>query len=89
MHEAAGPDWISVGDATCSFDPMSSLGIYKAIDSATRACDSIVDALRGRANLNGYQSWSHEVFEAYLGTRRKLYGRERRWSSTFWRRRNA
>jgi 2-polyprenyl-6-methoxyphenol hydroxylase-like FAD-dependent oxidoreductase len=89
MHEAAGRDWISVGDATCSFDPMSSLGIFKAIDSPTRACESIIDALRGRVNLFAYQSWSHQVFEAYLGTRKRLYGQERRWSSTFWQRRIA
>ncbi len=89
VNEAVGRDWISVGDATCSFDPMSSLGIFKAIDSAARACDAVIDALRGKANLNAYGRWSRGVFEAYLRTRKLLYGQERRWNSTFWQRRNA
>jgi flavin-dependent dehydrogenase len=89
MSEPVGRDWISVGDATCSLDPMSSLGIFKAIDSAARACESVIDALRGKANPNGYRNWSQGIFEAYLKTRRKMYGQERRWSSTFWQRRSA
>lgn len=89
MQKAAGRDWISVGDATCSFDPMSSLGIFKAIDSAARACETVADALRGKGNPNAYESWSRAIFNSYLGTRRKLYGQERRWNSTFWQRRNA
>jgi 2-polyprenyl-6-methoxyphenol hydroxylase-like FAD-dependent oxidoreductase len=87
--EAVGCDWISVGDATCSFDPMSSLGIFKALDAATKACDWVTGVLRGKANSKAYGNWARGIFDAYLRTRRMLYGQERRWSSTFWQRRHA
>ena len=89
MNHTVGCDWISVGDASCSFDPMSSLGIFKAIDSAARACSAVIDSLRGRANWNSYGKWLDQVFKTYLRTRETFYGQEQRWKSPFWQRRHA
>jgi flavin-dependent dehydrogenase len=86
--EVQGQDWIVAGDACHSFDPLSSLGIYKALDSAIRASEAILEGLRRQGSSRGYQSWSDDTFRHYLRHRTSFYGRNRRFSeSTFWKRR--
>jgi flavin-dependent dehydrogenase len=87
-REVQGQDWIAVGDAAHSFDPLSSLGIYKALDSAMRACETILEGLRRQEWSRRYQAWSEDTFRHYLRHRASFYGRNRRFSeSTFWKRR--
>jgi flavin-dependent dehydrogenase len=86
--EVQGQDWIAAGDAAHSFDPLSSLGIYKALDSAIRACETILESLRNQVSNRRYQSWSDDTFRHYLRHRVNFYGRNRRFGeSTFWKRR--
>ena len=86
--EVEGAGWIAVGDAAHSFDPLSSLGIYKALDSANHACESILRTLRVSHTDSTYNNWSDHVFGRYLHRRADFYLRERRWSeSQFWKRR--
>jgi flavin-dependent dehydrogenase len=88
--QVMGDDWIAVGDAALSFDPLSSLGIYKALDSTRHACDSIVQRLNGTHSDRSYASWSDEIFGHYLNLRREFYRAETRWpASAFWQRRRA
>jgi flavin-dependent dehydrogenase len=83
----AGDGWISVGDAAQSLDPLSSLGLFKALDSARRACECILGELNGRAT-EPYQQWSDAIFSYYLKNRSRFYQSERRWpGSVFWQRR--
>jgi len=85
-----GPGWISIGDAAMSFDPLSSLGIYKAIDSGVRACQSVLGALRQNATCNAYAEWSNQTFNRYMFQRAKIYRQQSRWNaSEFWKRRRG
>ncbi len=85
-----GPGWISIGDAATSFDPLSSLGIYKAIDSGIRACDFVVGALRQNTACKGYTDWSNQIFDTYMIRRAEVYREQRRWiGSEFWKRRRG
>jgi flavin-dependent dehydrogenase len=85
-----GDGWIAVGDAAQSFDPLSSLGIYKALDSASRACDFLVNGRNGKAEDASYADWSEEVFRSYRRQRAEQYRNQRRWSgSQFWDRRRT
>jgi flavin-dependent dehydrogenase len=86
--EVQGEGWIAVGDAAYCFDPLSSLGIYKALDSAMRACNTITGLFYGRQPDGGYQDWSDDVFRHYLRHRTHFYKREELFSeSPFWKRR--
>jgi flavin-dependent dehydrogenase len=88
--EFSGNGWIAVGDAAQSFDPLSSLGIYKALDSAMRACEFVVSALKKNRGDASYANWSEEVFRQYLQRRAEYYRSQRRWpASTFWERRRV
>jgi 2-polyprenyl-6-methoxyphenol hydroxylase-like FAD-dependent oxidoreductase len=86
--QVTGDGWIGVGDAALSFDPLSSLGIYKALDSTLWACHSIVRAFRGNHTCTSYANWSDEIFGHYLNLRREFYRAQTRWpESAFWQRR--
>ena len=81
LHPVAGPDWIAVGDAASRFDPLSSVGITKAMRSGIFASYAIGDP----TGLRRYEHFIRAEFDAYLQTRAKVYADERRWpGSEFW-----
>ena len=92
LDPAAGEDWIAVGDAACTFDPLSSQGILKALRSGIFAAYAAGDLLaRGDdAGMDRYRAFVRREFAAYLETRARYYADEQRWPQReFWRRRQA
>jgi flavin-dependent dehydrogenase len=82
-------NWLAVGDAAAASDPLSSQGVYKALESGIRAARAIRDYFGGDgAALRSYAGEMEKSFDQYLLMRNKYYGLERRWPhSPFWRRR--
>ena len=91
-RKPAGEGWLAVGDAAMSFDPLSGLGVYRALEGASIAATTILDVLsrgRPRGDNHSYDRWVRRTFAEYLGLRRHHYTAEQRWpDSTFWRRRH-
>jgi flavin-dependent dehydrogenase len=90
LDRVAGADWIAVGDAASSFDPLSSQGITKALRSGIFAAYAAGDLLaRGDdAGIRRYERFVAQEFAAFESTRTRYYAEERRWpASEFWRRR--
>ena len=86
LSSVAGPDWLAVGDAAVSFDPLSSQGIVTALESALEAAGAIADG--GEAALARYASAAAQRYRDYLVERARYYGAEHRWpDAPFWRRR--
>jgi flavin-dependent dehydrogenase len=85
----AGPDWLAVGDAARTLDPLSGQGLETAMTSAMRAAD----ALLGPSRTRGLAEFSRETAEQHRGHvagRLVHYRRERRWAqSPFWQRRHG
>lgn len=78
-----GPQWILVGDAAMTFDPLSGWGSTKAIVSAASAVQTV---LNGR----DYQAVNEELWKTYLSQYREYYLAEQRWpDSPFWSRRHS
>jgi len=90
MDSVAGANWLAVGDAAMSFDPLSSQGIYKAIESGIRATKLIHSKFINKRNrLESYSNSLDNAFEKYLHLRRLYYLKEQRWpESSFWKRRH-
>lgn len=82
-------NWLAVGDAAVAYDPLSSQGVYKALESGIRAARAIRNYFAGDcAAPRSYSAEMEEHFEHYLLMRSNYYGRETRWPhSTFWQRR--
>jgi len=90
LEQPFGAGWVATGDAAASFDPLSSSGIPRALDSGIRAAQA-VDALLRRGNPGALQSYADTLsqsFALYLDTWARYYRMEQRWpTAPFWRRR--
>jgi flavin-dependent dehydrogenase len=91
LLHATGTNWLAVGDAAASHDPLSSSGIVRALDSGVRAGRAIHAALTaGRSTgLVDYDRRHSIGFDQYCDTRSSYYQIERRWpDAPFWYRRH-
>ncbi|HKD04652.1 MAG TPA: FAD-dependent monooxygenase [Bryobacteraceae bacterium] len=84
-------NWLAVGDAAMSYDPLSGQGLWGAMRMAQRAASAIVTALEGshdHASLTAYERENRERFANYVHAHTGYYRSERRWpESAFWKRR--
>jgi flavin-dependent dehydrogenase len=87
LTSVVGPDWLAVGDAAVSFDPLSSQGIMIALESALDAANAIAEG--GDVALSQYASIVTDRYRRYLVERAQYYSAERRWpDAPFWHRRH-
>jgi flavin-dependent dehydrogenase len=86
---AAGPGWVAAGDAALSFDPLSSQGILKALQSGKIASFVAFDSLIGRAgSAERYDAAVAAQYAGYRPAKAMFYGMEQRWQGApFWARR--
>ncbi len=89
LASVTGDDWLAVGDAASTFDPLSSQGIVKALRSGIYAAHVIASHLRGHAwALKEYADHVAGEYANYLEARAAYYRLEQRWpDSPFWRKR--
>lgn len=90
LYPVATDQWIAVGDAASAYDPLSSFGIHKAIQSGMDAAEAI--ALKYEGNLQAIAQYVTSVktdFQAYLQMQSSYYQMEKRWPlSGFWQKRH-
>ena len=96
LQRVAGNQWIAIGDAAMSFDPLSSQGMYHAMASAMQFKELILklDVIRN-PNPNKLQQLERlysrqmdRIWKHYLYYRAVYYKAEGRWkNSPFWVRR--
>ncbi len=97
LSQVAGKQWVALGDAATSFDPLSSQGMYNGMASAMQlaelvsSCGIIKDPTV--ENWVSFQSlYSKQVaniWRHYIGHRNHFYSQEQRWKKhQFWKRRH-
>jgi len=91
LDKTVGKTWLAVGDAAMAFDPLSSQGVYKALETALQAAEAIRDRLSGDTEaFLKYAAQLEEHFDRYLAIKGHYYAQEGRWpDSLFWRRRHT
>ncbi|WP_406233032.1 tryptophan 7-halogenase [Nocardia sp. NBC_01009] len=90
LDPVAGPNWLAVGDAAATYDPLSSSGILHAASSAAAGAQA-ADALRTQdfSAITDYPHREMELFDEHLRQRSDRYRTEQRWpASAFWTRRD-
>jgi flavin-dependent dehydrogenase len=90
ISQLYGNEWIAVGDAAWSIDPLSSQGIYKALLMAIDAAQAVHDHFTGNSSaLQDYSKYFIRMFYDYIKLRLKYYRMELRWKDeSFWKRRH-
>jgi flavin-dependent dehydrogenase len=91
LSQPSSHNWLAVGDAAFSFDPLSSQGISKALESGMRAADAINESWCGKASgFRDYTDWIRAQYYRYVRTHANYYSHEARWpDSLFWKRRQT
>jgi len=86
LDRFGGAEWLAVGDAAASCDPISSQGIMNALRDGLLAAEAIAETLAtGQNKTAGYTDYLTERFPEYLVDRNYFYALEQRWSqSPFW-----
>jgi flavin-dependent dehydrogenase len=82
--------WISIGDAAWCLDPLSGVGIERAVNDGIEAAAAISRAMtdEGPEQLRSHAVARAHSFRQSLAVQRRYYGIETRWRDTvFWRRR--
>ena len=90
LSRVAGSNWVAVGDAAWSCDPLTAQGITKALVDGIAVAEALaVQSRGGRCGaVLSYQSASFARFTANLRLRAALYEAEGRWpNAPFWRKR--
>jgi flavin-dependent dehydrogenase len=86
-----GNNWLAVGDAAASIDPLASQGILRALRFGLHAGSAIGAQFKSRLpDLKSYEQLVRAEFENNLALRMEDYRAEQRWNSApFWARRHA
>lgn len=89
LSSSVGNSWLAVGDAASSYDPISSLGIFKSLTMSQFAAYATFDFLKGDSSaLPKYQYIITQDYKGYLKKRQEYYAQEQRYpNSSFWERR--
>lgn len=89
LELAASNNWLAVGDAAISFDPISSQGLLNSLFTALAAAEAADRHLRGNTlSLSQYSEIIEGIAEAYRHHLAFFYSTETRWpESPFWKRR--
>ena len=88
-NQLAGINWLALGDAAMSFDPLSSHGITNAMYTSAKAADTIEKKLL-EADTEAFPEYAEtlqSIFKQYLQSKNQLYQQEMRWKDAeFWER---
>jgi flavin-dependent dehydrogenase len=96
LHTVVGQQWLALGDAALSFDPLSSQGMFNAMANAMQVSEllkmyqlsDLSDSEKMHQFSKQYTSQVESVWAHYLKHKNLFYGAETRWSnSIFWKRR--
>ena len=81
-----GDNWVAVGDAAITHDPISSYGITSAFASGYYAGQAIASKFSGRMEaMDAYRYIIENAFQAYWEKLFHQYKSENRWSgSSYW-----
>jgi flavin-dependent dehydrogenase len=90
LEQPSGPGWIAVGDALCTYDPLTAYGITAAMAGIDYVVSAVKEGMTGKTGaLQEYASIQQRTFNKSIDMLREQYRLEQRWSEEeFWRRRH-
>ncbi|WGH76221.1 tryptophan 7-halogenase [Tenacibaculum tangerinum] len=98
LAEVTGKQWVALGDAAMSFDPLSSQGMFNAMANAMQLQKLLskydfikdLDSDKEKQFNVMYKQQIQQVWNHYLQHKNFFYSTEMRWkASPFWKRRNS
>ncbi|WP_158620293.1 MULTISPECIES: NAD(P)/FAD-dependent oxidoreductase [Corallococcus] len=86
-----GPNWVAVGDAALTYDPISAHGLTLALRTGIDAASALVADARGDTSaLPAYGARLTRAFDDYRREALRIYRSEQRWpDAPYWRTRHG
>ncbi len=86
LHQTSGDQWLVIGDAAYTTDPLCGQGNEMVLDQVYLAKDYILNFFKNKIqSLEAYDKNIHALFFAHQKQIRSFYLMEKRWpQSTFW-----
>ncbi|WP_167455918.1 NAD(P)/FAD-dependent oxidoreductase [Tenacibaculum singaporense] len=97
LEQVTGKQWVPLGDAAMSFDPLSSQGMFNAMANAMQLQKLLInydfikdlDSTKEQQFNRLYENQLQQVWNHYLKHKNFFYSTETRWKeATFWKRRS-
>lgn len=97
LSQVAGQQWVALGDAALSFDPLSSQGMFNAMATSLQMTDLLLQSnLIHQPNTTTIEQFAthytnqiNQIWKHYLYHKRIFYQAEQRWKhAPFWQRRH-
>ncbi len=84
-----GTGWLTIGEASLCFDPLSSQGLFHALYTGISGAEAVVQSLNGNHDaIWMYEHQLRSIEQAYERNLLYYYSMEHRWpEQVFWRRR--
>lgn len=91
LSQIEGANWMAIGDAASSYDPIAAQGIHKALTDGIRCQDKVASFFQGSDyDSNAFSNFVHQRYAVYQQNRAYSYLQEQRWADTsFWRKRHS
>jgi flavin-dependent dehydrogenase len=88
IRPVVGEQWLAIGDAALSFDPLAAQGIFNALYTGLAAAECIYQFLSGNSqDFSEYEQLIDSIGTAYQIHLKQWYGAEMRWEKEpFWNR---
>ncbi|AOT08138.1 NAD(P)/FAD-dependent oxidoreductase [Pseudoalteromonas luteoviolacea] len=85
-----GKRWLALGDAACSYDPLSSYGVTSALGSAFYGASAMLKYFNGEPEYLGvYEQLMQARFLDFLTRKNTEYSKVSHYQSAFWQRRQV
>lgn len=86
LPNTEGQDWMAIGDAACSYDPIVAQGIFKGLSDGIDSADKIVSVFKNQTEKpNAFSEQVRSRYQIYLQNRAYVYALEQRWrGAPFW-----
>lgn len=90
LPQMEGDNWLAVGDAAASFDPIAAQGIYKGLQHGLMAADKVSVWYQQQDSSLDYSQIVTNQYQQYLTNRAHMYRLEQRFvDKAFWQHRVA
>jgi flavin-dependent dehydrogenase len=85
LEQLEGENWIAIGDAAASFDPIAAQGIYKSLQHGLMAAEKVASWFYKKPLTLDYTQVVTHQYGHYLKNRNHMYSLEKRWQQhAFW-----
>lgn len=86
LPKIEGSNWMAIGDAASSFDPVAAQGIHKGLSDGIMTETKVTSFFNdGDYVSNSFSGLIRQRYQGYQQNRQQTYGREQRWPhAPFW-----